>query len=69
MLTDSCSNIGLGVAPVLQWCLGCSLGKDMYNHPHFKTIIELLLYLSGGCWFGVLFWACHCMYEGLILSL
>lgn len=48
MLTDSCSNIGLGVSPVIQWCLGCSLGKDMYNHPHFKTINELSVYLSRG---------------------
>ena len=69
MLMDSCSNIGLGVSPVIQWCLGCSLGKDMYNHPHFKTINELSVYLSGGCWFGVLSGACHYMYEGLISSL
>ena len=48
MLMDSCSNIGLGVLPVIQWCLGCSLGKDKYNHPHFKTINELLVNLSRG---------------------
>ena len=37
---DSCSNIGLGVSPVIQWYLGCSLGKDMYNHPHFKLLMS-----------------------------